>query len=62
MDTGFNVNTILDFYGACCHQKTGLGLPPVFPAMKGSKIANGPVADHINIVLHGKGAMPVFKS
>jgi cytochrome c oxidase subunit 2 len=29
--------------------------------MKGSKIANGPVADHINIVLHGKGAMPVFK-
>ena len=54
-ETVYNANC------AACHQKTGLGLPPVFPAMKGSKIANGPVADHINIVLHGKGAMPVFK-
>jgi cytochrome c oxidase subunit 2 len=37
-----------------CHQPTGLGMPPTFPALKGSKIATGPVADHLNIVLHGK--------
>jgi hypothetical protein len=24
-------------------------------------IVNGPAAKHINIVLHGKGAMPTFK-
>lgn len=37
-----------------CHQPTGLGMPPTFPALKGSKIATGPVADHLNMVLHGK--------
>ncbi len=38
-----------------CHQATGLGLPGVFPALAGSKIANGAVAaDHINIVVKGK--------
>lgn len=44
-----------------CHQASGLGLPPVFPAIKGSKIANGAAAEHIKIVLHGKAAMPAFK-
>lgn len=39
---------------AACHQPTGLGLPGVFPALKGSKIATGPVAGHLNIVMHGK--------
>ena len=29
-------------------------MPPAFPALKGSKIATGPVIGHINIVLHGK--------
>jgi cytochrome c oxidase subunit 2 len=37
-----------------CHQATGEGIPGVFPALKGSKIATGPAADHLNIVLHGK--------
>jgi len=37
-----------------CHQVTGQGLPPAFPALKGSKIATGPLADHIDIVLKGK--------
>ncbi len=46
---------------AACHQKSGLGLPPVFPAIKGSSIANGPAANHISLVLHGKAAMPGFK-
>ncbi len=37
-----------------CHQANGKGLPPAFPALDGSKIATGPKADHIAIVLHGK--------
>jgi cytochrome c oxidase subunit 2 len=39
---------------AACHQPTGEGLPPMFPALKGSAIATGPAADHINIVVNGK--------
>lgn len=39
---------------AVCHQTSGKGLPPTFPALVGSPIATGPVAGHINIVLHGK--------
>lgn len=39
---------------ALCHQKNGEGMPPAFPALKGSAIATGPVADNINIVVHGK--------
>lgn len=37
-----------------CHQAHGQGLPPAFPALAGSPIVNGPIKDHINIVLHGK--------
>jgi cytochrome c oxidase subunit II len=37
-----------------CHQAAGEGVPGVFPALKASKIATGPMADHLNIVLHGK--------
>jgi cytochrome c oxidase subunit 2 len=39
---------------SACHQITGLGLPPAFPALKDSKIAVGPVKDHLGIVLNGK--------
>ena len=39
---------------AACHQPTGEGLPPMFPALKGSAIATGPAADHMNIVVNGK--------
>ncbi|QXG41025.1 cytochrome c oxidase subunit II [Pseudomonas viridiflava] len=39
---------------AACHQPEGQGLPPMFPALKGSKIATGPIADHLNIVVNGK--------
>ena len=39
---------------AACHQPTGKGLPPAFPPLDGSKIATGPKAGHIGIVLHGK--------
>ena len=39
---------------AACHQPTGKGMPPAFPALDGSKIATGPKAGHIAMVLKGK--------
>ena len=47
---------------ASCHGATGEGIPGVFPALKGSKIALGPVADHLSIVVNGKSgtAMQAF--
>ena len=46
---------------AACHQPTGLGLPPTFPALKGSAVATqGPASEHIALVLNGKGMMPPF--
>jgi cytochrome c oxidase subunit 2 len=44
---------------AVCHQPTGKGAGQ-FPALDGSKIVNGPIADHVSIVLKGKGAMPTW--
>jgi cytochrome c oxidase subunit II len=46
--------SLYDTKCAGCHQVTGLGLAPAFPALKGSAIATGPIADHLNIVLNGK--------
>jgi cytochrome c oxidase subunit 2 len=37
-----------------CHQGGGEGLPPMFPALKGSAIATGDVSKHIDIVVNGK--------
>ena len=37
-----------------CHQANGKGLPPVFPALDGSKIATGPKAGHLEIIVNGK--------
>ncbi|AFT84401.1 cytochrome c oxidase subunit II [Paraburkholderia phenoliruptrix BR3459a] len=42
---------------AVCHQPTGKGAG-AFPALDGSKIANGPIAEHVSLVLKGKNAMP----
>ncbi|QBG36438.1 cytochrome c oxidase subunit II [Litorilituus sediminis] len=40
---------------AACHQPSGLGLPPAFPALKGSPITTtGSAAAHIDIVFNGK--------
>ncbi|WP_371379735.1 cytochrome c oxidase subunit II [Thalassotalea aquiviva] len=41
---------------AMCHQATGLGMPPAFPALKGSAIAIDPdkVSEHISVVANGK--------
>ncbi|RUQ95647.1 cytochrome c oxidase subunit II [Legionella septentrionalis] len=39
---------------AACHKADGKGLPPMFPALKGSSVAVGrPIARHIGIVLNG---------
>ena len=46
---------------AACHLPEGEGVPGAFPAIKGSKVALGPLADHVKLVLHGKAAMPGFK-
>jgi cytochrome c oxidase subunit 2 len=46
---------------AACHQASGDGLPPNFPALKGSKVANGPADAHIKQVVNGKNLMPPFK-
>ena len=37
-----------------CHQANGMGVPGAFPALNGSKVATGPAADHLKIVLNGK--------
>ncbi|WP_335342322.1 cytochrome c oxidase subunit II [Sedimenticola hydrogenitrophicus] len=39
---------------AACHQPGGVGIPNVFPALKGSPVATGPVDAHIAIVMKGK--------
>lgn len=38
---------------AACHQASGEGIPNVFPGLKGSPIATGDVAKHIDVVLNG---------
>ncbi|SMR78435.1 cytochrome c oxidase subunit II [Marinobacterium sediminicola] len=48
---------------AACHLPNGEGVPGAFPALKGSPIALGDVAGHIDIVLNGKSgtAMQAFR-
>ncbi len=38
---------------AACHQGSGEGIPNVFPGLKGSAIATGEVAKHIEVVVRG---------
>lgn len=47
---------------AGCHQAKGEGMPPVFPALDGSKVVTGSKAAAINVVMNGKDgtAMPAF--
>lgn len=39
---------------AACHGPEGKGIPNVFPTLAGSKVATGPVAEHIKTVLSGR--------
>jgi cytochrome c oxidase subunit 2 len=41
-------------YCAACHQPTGLGLPGIFPAMKGNALVQGDLKPHIDILLNGR--------
>lgn len=45
-----------------CHKIDGSGMPPTFPSLKGSKVVNGSIAKHIQLVLNGKAgtAMQAF--
>ena len=37
-----------------CHQVDGTGIPPMFPALKGSSVAVGyPISRHIALILNG---------
>ncbi|MDR0779676.1 MAG: cytochrome c oxidase subunit II [Pseudomonadales bacterium] len=46
--------TTYNTFCVACHQPTGLGLPPAFPALSGSPVATGPIEKHIDVVLHGR--------
>lgn len=39
---------------AVCHQANGKGIPNAFAALDGSEVVNGPKAEQINVLLHGK--------
>jgi cytochrome c oxidase subunit 2 len=39
---------------AACHQANGQGLPNAFPSLVGSKVVLGPVAEQVQLVLHGR--------
>jgi cytochrome c oxidase subunit II len=63
--------TVYEKNCAVCHQASGAGLPPAFPAITGSKIVLGPIfgADgkylpdgEMDRLLNGKGVMPAWKA
>ena len=43
-----------------CHQAEGQGMPPTFPALKGSSVVKGDINAQVNLMLNGKGMMPGF--
>ena len=43
-----------------CHQANGKGVPGSFPALDGGPLVLGPKAGQIDIVMHGKNAMPAW--
>ncbi len=55
-----------EVYNTCaaCHGSEGKGVPNVFPAIAGSPVANGPLPEHLDVVLNGRSgtAMQAFKT
>lgn len=45
--------TVYRTFCMACHQEDGTGLPPAFPGLVGSASIEGPIEDHIDIVLNG---------
>lgn len=39
---------------AACHGSDGRGVPNVFPPIAGSEVVNGPLTEHLNVVLNGR--------
>ncbi|NDD67719.1 cytochrome c oxidase subunit II [bacterium] len=43
-----------DLVCSACHQSNGLGMPPLFPALKRSSVAMGhPLSRHVDLILNG---------
>ncbi|PWY55758.1 cytochrome c oxidase subunit II [Legionella qingyii] len=43
-----------DQFCSACHQPDGKGIPPMYPALKGSSVATGhPISRHLDIILNG---------
>ena len=42
-----------------CHQASGKGTPPVFPALDGSKVVNGPKEAQMDVVMNGRPNTPM---
>lgn len=39
---------------SACHRPDGMGIPPMYPALKGSSVATGhPISRHLDIILNG---------
>lgn len=45
---------------AACHQVSGAGLPPTFPALNGSAVVKGDAAEFAKQLIKGKNLMPPF--
>lgn len=45
--------TVYRTFCAACHQPNGQGLPPAFPALAGSPVSTGPMADNIALIWNG---------
>ena len=52
--TEVNAEKLYATHCSTCHLANGQGLPGAFPALAGSPIVTGPVAAHLDIVIHGK--------
>lgn len=51
MDEG---QKVYDRQCVSCHKPDGAGMPPAFPAIKGSTVATGPMSNHLDVVLKGR--------
>ncbi|WP_323846084.1 cytochrome c oxidase subunit II [Microbulbifer magnicolonia] len=47
---------------AACHQPNGQGVPGVFPAIAGSKVATGPLDGHLSMVIRGSQKNPAMQA
>jgi cytochrome c oxidase subunit 2 len=45
-----------------CHGATGDGVPGVFPALKGSAMATGPMSAHLDMVVNGSKTNPAMQA